>query len=77
VSEAEGLYTQAHSEQPKPRKRISSIHTSLRGIRLSASVCDTSHSSSGEYFGGGNRQGRNAFDIDSAVMMPTDGVQNQ
>jgi hypothetical protein len=58
VGEPEGVNTQAHSEQPKPRKRFSSIHTSLRGICLLASVCDTSHhSSSKECFGGGDRQG--------------------
>ena len=36
----EGLNTQAHSEQAKPRKRFPSIHTSLRNIRLLGSVCD-------------------------------------
>jgi hypothetical protein len=30
VSTSEGLNTQAHSEQPQPRKRSCSIHTSLR-----------------------------------------------
>jgi hypothetical protein len=45
-----GLNTQAHSEQPKPRRRISSIRTSLRDIRLLAPACDMSRSSSGECF---------------------------
>jgi hypothetical protein len=30
VGAPEGLKTQAHAEQPKPRKRLFSIHMSLR-----------------------------------------------
>jgi hypothetical protein len=52
MGEPEELNTQAHSEQPKPRKRFSSIHTGLRGICLLASVCDTIHAFSGECFWG-------------------------
>ena len=44
MGEPEALNTQAHSEQPKPRKRSLSIQTSLRSIRILGSVCDTSHS---------------------------------
>ena len=40
MGEREVVNIQAHSEQPKPRKRVPSIHTSLRDIRLLASVCD-------------------------------------
>ena len=42
VGEPEGRNTQAHSEQPKPRKPISSIHTSMRGSRSPEFACDTS-----------------------------------
>ena len=56
AGEPEELNTHAHSEQPKPRKRVLSIHTNLRGTLLSSIVCDTSHSS-GEKFVGGGRQG--------------------
>ena len=38
----EGLNTHAHSGQPKPRRRVSSIHRSLRAIRLLAPACDMS-----------------------------------
>ena len=55
MGEPEALNTQAHSEQPKPRKRISSIHKSLRGICFLGSVCDTYSSS--ENVLGGDRQG--------------------
>ena len=51
VGMPQGLNTQAHSAQPKPRRRVSSIQTSLRAIRLLAPACDMSHSSSGECFG--------------------------
>ena len=74
MGEPEALNTQAHSEQPKPRKRSLSIHTSLRSIRILGSVCDT-NLSSGEFVGGGDRQGKNELDIDGAVMLPTDRVQ--
>jgi hypothetical protein len=51
VGEPEALNTQAHSEQPKPRKRSLSIHTSLRSIRILGSVCDTSHSPRENFLG--------------------------
>ena len=75
VGEPEALNTQAHSEQPKPRKRFPSIHTSLRSIRILGSVCDTSHSSRENFLGEETRRGRNELDIDSAVMLPTDRVR--
>jgi hypothetical protein len=71
VGEPEALNTQAHSEQPKPRKRFSSIHTSLRSIRILGSVCDTSHSPRENLLGEKTGRGRNELDIDSAVMLPT------
>ncbi|SRR5713101_4677639 len=38
--EAQAANRQEHSEQAKPRKRFSSIHTSLRGISLLSLVSD-------------------------------------
>ena len=75
MGEPEALNTQAHSEQPKPRKRFSSIHTSLRSIRILGSVCDTSHSPRENFLGEETGRGRNELDIDSAVMLPTDRVR--
>ena len=75
MGEPEALNTQAHSEQPKPRKRFSSIHTSLRSTRILGSVCDTSHSPRENFLGEETGRGRNELDIDSAVMLPTDRVR--
>jgi hypothetical protein len=75
VGEPEALNTQAHSEQPKPQKRFSSIHTSLRSNRILGSVCDTSHSPRENFLGEVTGTGRNEPDIDSAVMLPTDRAQ--
>jgi hypothetical protein len=77
VGEPEGLNTQAHSEQPKPRKRFSSIHTSLLGICLLALVCDMRHSSSDESLGEETDWGDEPtkLDIDKALRLPTDGVE--
>ena len=57
MGESEGLNTQAHSEQPKPRQWISSIHTRLRSLRLLGSACGTSHTSYGRNFGGRENRG--------------------
>ena len=72
-----GLNTQAHSEQPKPRKRFSSIHTSLLGICLLALACDMRHSSSEESLGEETDRGEEPMklDIDSALRLPTDAVE--
>jgi hypothetical protein len=75
VGEPETLNTQAHSEQPKPQKRLSSIHTSLRSNRILGSVCDTSHPPRENFLGEVTGTGRNEPDIDSAVMLPTDRAQ--
>jgi hypothetical protein len=77
VGEPEGLNTQGHSEQPKPRERFSSIHTSLLGICLLALVCDMRHSSSDESLGEETDRGEEPtkLDIDSALRLSTGGVE--
>jgi hypothetical protein len=75
VGEPEALNTQAHSEQPKPRKRISSIHTSLRGICFSGSVCDTYSSS--DVLGGDRQGGGNELEIDVQLCYQQTERRNQ
>jgi hypothetical protein len=70
VGEPEELNTQAQSEQPKPRKRISSIHTSLRGIRFVAPDFDTRNFTSGNVLGR-TQAGEERAQRCVAVMLPT------
>ena len=75
MGEPEALNTQPHSEQPKPRKRISSIHKSLRGICFLGSVCDT-YSSSENVLGETGRGG-NELEIDVQLCYQQTERRNQ